>query len=166
MLCSEMFVPRLRALLVENLSTFQKGSGVITTALVQATNRTLGSAGLVTLVTKKLEETLVWLCPSVLSLIRQKHGRHTVAETEEPICRSRLFVGECCAFITPHIVSLLLAVCSALSYHSGNICQSEPACSVFVLSEQALQPDAPERSAGTFLLEGKRYVEPGPELVS
>lgn len=161
-----MFVPRLRALLVENLSTFQKGSGVITTALVQATNRTLGSAGLVTLVTKKLEETLVWLCPSVLSLIRQKHGRHTVAETEEAICRSRLFVGECCAFITPHIVSLLLAVCSALSYHSGNICQSEPACSVFVLSEQALQPDAPERSAGTFLLEGKRYVEPGPELVS
>ena len=60
-------------------------------------------------------------------------------------------MGEYCAFIALHIVWLLLAVCSALSYHRGNICQSDPACSVFALSEQALPPDAPEHMGPEFV---------------
>lgn len=76
----------LQVLRVENMQTFQKGAGVVTVALFQATIHILYGVELVTLVDKKKEDRFV-LTASVYPELYQTETITT--ETENPICGGR-----------------------------------------------------------------------------
>lgn len=85
----------------------------------------------------RVETCSGFVCLSWALLDGNSHNRHRGVHLWEQIVWTLNAAGECCAFITPRVVSLLQAVWSVLCYHSISGCQSKPTCSVIpVLSRR------------------------------
>lgn len=78
----------------------------------------------------RVEACSGFVCLSWALLDGNSHNRHRGVHLWEQIVWTLNAAGECCAFITPRVVSLLQAVWSVLCYHSIKGCQSKPTCSV------------------------------------
>lgn len=121
---------------------FQKGAGAIIVDLFQATNHILDGARLIT---RQWRRSSFWLCLSILSFCRQKHG---IKETEKLICRSRLAISIITARVTVKLSTELLSIKTDIQRFLS-------------LTAQTLHPSVAQHHASA-LLPGKRYVDMGP----